>query len=158
MQTMALPLTFCQLKRGRAFCLCWSPMTPIPPWFKIELLDPCLNNYYSMLLLSSCQAVPAFDQVNAEYLCSNSYFIHFRLSDCLPQFLTGIPFITSGISLIFDIWFSTRSQSMTKWNQFCNCFFLLFLIVFCCFFTDWRLKQKALQELLDSFYAVDDKI
>jgi hypothetical protein len=28
-------------------------------------------------------------------------------------------------------------------------FFLLFLIVFCCFFADWRLQQKALQELFD---------
>jgi hypothetical protein len=60
-----------------------------------------------LFLYAAAEQLLAFDQVSAEYLCSNSYFIFFRLSDCLPRFLTGIPFITRGISLIFAIQFST---------------------------------------------------
>jgi hypothetical protein len=54
-------------------------------------------------LYAAAEKLLVFDQVSAEYLCSNSHFIHFRLSDCSPWFLTGIQFITSGISLIFAI-------------------------------------------------------
>jgi hypothetical protein len=56
-----------------------------------------------LLLYAAAEKLFAFDQVSAEHLCSNSCFIHLRLSDCLPHFLTGLPFITSGISLIFGI-------------------------------------------------------
>jgi hypothetical protein len=77
-------------------------------WLGAEPRDRERSMSFRLFSYAAAEQLLAFDQVSAECLCSNSYCIHFQLSDCLPRFLTELPYITSEISLIFAI--STLTQ------------------------------------------------